>query len=80
MEKSLTKRIITISVFLIVITLVATAILLGQFYRQHIEEHYDAHVFTHVEELVAAVESGPDGRVVLARHPTDPRFSREGSG
>jgi signal transduction histidine kinase len=80
MGKSLTKRIITFSIFWIVIALVATAILLGQFYLQHIEEHYDAHVFTHVEELVAAVETRPNGEIVLTRQPTDPRFSREGSG
>jgi len=80
MHRSLTKRIITLSIFWIVIALLVTAILLGHFYRQHIEEHYDAHVFTHVEELVAAVETGPDGRIVLTRQPTDPRFSRKGSG
>jgi signal transduction histidine kinase len=80
MGKSLTKRIITFSIFWIVITLVVTAILLGQFYLQHIEEHYDAHVFTHVEELVAAVETRPNGEIVLTRQPTDPRFSRQGSG
>lgn len=80
MEKSLTKRIITLSIFWIVIALVATAILLGRFYLQHIEEHYDAHVFTHVEELVAAVETSPGGKVALTRQPTDPRFYREDSG
>ena len=80
MGKSLTKRIITFSIFWIVITLLVTAVLLGRFYRQHIEEHYDAHVFTHVEELVAAVETGPDGEIVLTRQPTDPRFSRKESG
>ncbi len=80
MGKSLTKRIITFSIFWIVITLLVTAVLLGRFYRQHIEEHYDAHVFTHVEELVAAVETGPDSEIVLTRQPTDPRFSRKESG
>jgi signal transduction histidine kinase len=80
MDKSLTNRIITLSVFWIVIALVATAVLLGRFYLQHIEEHYDAHVFTHVEELVAAVETRPDGEILLTRQPTDPRFYREGPG
>jgi len=80
MDKSLTKRIITLSIFWIVIALVATALLLGRFYLSHIEEHYDAHVFTHVEELVAAVETSPDGSLRLTRQPTDPRFHRPGSG
>ena len=80
MDKSLTKRIITLSVFWIVITLVVTALLMGRFYREHIEEHYDTHVATHVEELVMAVETGTDGKIVLSREPTDPRFHRPDSG
>jgi len=80
MNKSLTKRIISLSIFWIVIALLATAFLLSRFYRQHIEEHYDAHVFTHVEELMASVESGPNGAVTLSREPTDPRFHRPNSG
>jgi len=80
MHKSLTKRIITLSVFWIVIALVFTAILMGRFYRQHTEGHYDDHVFTHVEELVAAVETGSNGQLILTREPTDPRFHRPNSG
>ncbi len=80
MNKSLTKRIIALSIFWIVIALVVTALLLGRFYRSHIEEHYDTHVFTHVEELIAAVETGPDGELLLSREPTDPRFHRKKSG
>ena len=60
--------------------MVFTAILMGRFYRQHTEGHFDDHVFTHVEELVAAVESEDDGSLSLAREPTDPRFHRPGSG
>jgi signal transduction histidine kinase len=80
MPKSLTRRIITLSVFWIVIALVFTAILMGRFYRQHTEGHYDDHVFTHVEELVAAVETSNAGQLSLAREPTDPRFHRLNSG
>ena len=80
MPKSLTKRIITLSIFWIVIALVVTAVLLGQFYREHIEEHYDAHVFTHVEELIAAVNSDSQDNLTLSRQPTDPRFHRLESG
>ncbi|MBT8052272.1 MAG: hypothetical protein HKN57_06515 [Xanthomonadales bacterium] len=80
MHKSLTKRIITLSVFWIVIALVFTGVLMGQFYREHTQGHYDDHVFTHVEELVAAVETLPNGKLVLSREPTDPRFHRINSG
>ena len=80
MHRSLTNRIIILSVFWIVIALVVTALLLGRFYRSHIEEHYDSHVFTHVEELIAAIETGPQGELILSREPTDPRFHRPDSG
>jgi signal transduction histidine kinase len=80
MRRSLTKRIIAFSIFWIVIALLATAFLLTGFYREHIEQHFDAHVFTHVEELIAAIETTPDGATVLVREPTDPRFHRPGSG
>ena len=58
----------------------ATALLMGRFYREHIEDHYDTHVATHVEELIVAVETGPDGQLLLSREPTDPRFHRPDSG
>ena len=58
----------------------ATALLMGSFYRDHIEDHYDTHVATHVEELIMAVETGPDGVLRLSREPTDPRFHRPDSG
>jgi len=80
MRRSLTRRIISLSIFWIILALLATALLLGQFYRDHIQEHYDAHVFTHVEELIAAVRTDEEGRVALHREPTDPRFHRPDSG
>jgi signal transduction histidine kinase len=79
-NRSLTRRIIVLSVFWIVIALLATGLLLSRLYRDHIEEHYDAHVFTHVEELIAAIRSDDSGRVGLHREPTDPRFHRPNSG
>jgi signal transduction histidine kinase len=80
MPNSLTKRIISLSIFWIILALLATALLLREFYQDHIEEHYDAHVFTHVEELIAAVHTDSEGRVGLHRQPTDPRFHRPLSG
>jgi len=80
MRNSLTGRIILLSIFWIILALLATAFLLGRLYRVHIEEHYDAHVFTHVEELVAAIETSPEGERRLHSQPTDPRFHLLNSG
>ena len=80
MRRSLTVRIILLSIIWITLALVVTVILLRMMYRDHIELHYDAHVFTHLEELVAATEVGADGEYHLQRQPTDPNFHRPGSG
>jgi signal transduction histidine kinase len=80
MRSGLTSRIIILSIFWIVLTLMVTALLITWLYRDHIEQHYDSHLFTHVEELVAAVKIGTDGEFSLFREPTDPRFHRVGSG
>jgi len=80
MRKSLTIRIISLSIVWIAVTLLATAFILDFLYQDHIEEHYDAHVFTHLEELIAAVETGPDGSFQMNGQPTDPRFYRLNSG
>lgn len=80
MHRPLTWRIVLMSIFWIVVALMVIAIVLTRFYRQHIEEHYDAHVFTHVEELVVAIEPAVEGGPRLSREPTDPRFYRPHSG
>ena len=80
MRRSLTLRLSVLSIVWIAMALVFTAILLRYLYRDHIASHFDAHVFTHLEELVGALEIGPDRSFTLARQPTDPRFHRLNSG
>ena len=80
MRSGLTSRIIILSIFWIVITLIVTVLLITWLYRDHIEQHYDSHLFTHVEELVAAARVDDDGYLTLSSEPTDPRFHRRDSG
>ena len=80
MLSRLTSRIIALSIFWVILALLATALLITWLYRDHIEQHYDGHVFTHVEELIAAVSVERDGQVNLRTQPTDPRFYRPDSG
>jgi signal transduction histidine kinase len=79
-HRSLTFRITTLSIGWIAAALVVTGLLLTYFYQDHIEEHYDAHVFSHLKELVAASQIGPDGTFSLTSQPTDPRFHEPLSG
>lgn len=62
------------------IALMVTAWILTTIYRDHSEGYYDNHVQIHLNELVAALESGPSGQVELSSRPTDPNYSKAGSG
>jgi len=79
MVRSLTKRIIALSIGWIAIALLGTGVLLWWLYHAHMQDHYDARVSTHLEELVTALVL-PDGQPQLRRNPTDPRFQRLNSG
>jgi signal transduction histidine kinase len=80
MHRSITTRIIALSIVWIIMALLATALILTNLYQHHIEEHYDAHVFTHLEELVAEIEIDPMGNLLMHEQPSDPRFYRLNSG
>jgi signal transduction histidine kinase len=79
MLRSLTKRIIALSIGWIAFALLGTCVLLWWLYHAHMQDHYDARVSTHLEELVAALVL-PEGQLQLRRNPTDPRFQRLNSG
>lgn len=80
MRNSLSLRIITSGIIVVTLTLLATTLLLVYLFREHIEQHFDALLFDHIEELVAASNIAPDGRVSLNWHPKDPRFHKPKSG
>ena len=61
MVRSLTKRIIALSIGWIAIALLGTGVLLWWLYHAHMQDHYDARVSTHLEELVTALIL-PDGQ------------------
>lgn len=61
-------------------SLLITTILLVVVFRVYIEKHFDALLFDHVEELVAASKTTPDGKLQLSWQPRDPRYHQPGSG
>lgn len=83
-NSSIITRVVLLSIVWIAIALLATALLLGRFYREHIQQHYDAHITTHLEELIAATRAaesvGTDAPITLTRQPTDPHFHATASG
>ena len=78
--RSLSTRIILLSGNWIIAALVASALLLTYFYRDHVEEHYDAHVDMHLEELIGASAIDANGTFSLAFLPSDPRYDESHSG
>ncbi len=80
MRKSLSLRIVALSGAWIAMALAGTALLLLNFYQDHIESHYDAHVQMHMEEMVSAARLNRDGELELAYPPSDPRYMKRHSG
>jgi len=61
-------------------SLVAAGLLLLILFRAHVERRFDQELYDHLEELVAASEITPPGRLELNWRPADPRFIRPYSG
>ena len=79
-DRTLGDRLIKFSIGWIALGLLGTGLVLAYVYEQHVTQHYDAHVITHVEELVASMETDDLGRHRIVREPTDPRFYQKNSG
>ncbi len=77
---SLSLRLAASSVLWIVGTLAITGALIVFLFKGHIEKRFDGQLTDHLEELVAASEISPEGRLILTWTPADPRFNRPHSG
>ncbi|MCW9046186.1 MAG: ATP-binding protein [Alphaproteobacteria bacterium] len=64
----------------IIVTLVATGLLIVFLFKGHIERRFDHQLVDHLEELVAASEVNIHNKSVLNWIPADPRFNRPHSG
>jgi signal transduction histidine kinase len=49
-------------------------------FQRHVERRVAAELSTHLEQIIAGLRLGPDGRVAPVREPVDPRFSQPLSG
>ncbi len=78
--RSLTFRLSATSILWVGGALLAVGFLLVFLFRDHIERRFDTQLRDHMEELVAASEIAPDGRLQLTWIPSDPRFNRPLSG
>jgi len=77
--RSVSLRLILISVTWIVATLVIGGWVLSKHFRSHVETSFDYGLERHVEELLSYTDV-VDGKVGLTRRPTDPSYLRPLSG
>jgi signal transduction histidine kinase len=73
---SLKARLLAGSLVWITVTLVATGFVLTSLFRAHVERRFDAELATHLDQLLATLQPGEKGALVLAHPMTDPRFER----
>ena len=77
--RSVSLRLIMLSVAWIVATLAIGGWVLSQHFRTHVETSFDFGLERHVEELLSYTDV-VDGQVGLTRRPTDPSYLRPLSG
>tara|TARA_R110002072_G_scaffold3395_1_gene24874 strand:- start:3606 stop:4991 length:1386 start_codon:yes stop_codon:yes gene_type:complete len=77
---SLVLRLVISAAVWAALLMVAGALALTALYRQAALQAVDDRLESAVSALVAAIETGPDGELVLARQPSDPRFDQVFSG
>ena len=77
--RSVSLRLIVLSIAWIVIALAVGGAVLTQNFRDHVESAFDVGLTRHAEELLSFAEL-VDGQVSLTQRPTDPSFVRPLSG
>lgn len=77
--RSVSFRLIILSLVWIIVALAVGGTVLTQHFRNHVENSFDYGLTRHVEELLSYAEL-VDGQVALTQHPTDPAYLRPLSG
>lgn len=77
---SLRWRLLAGTLAWILVTVVLAGWGLGSLFRQHITEQLRAELTLHLNQLTAAVNTGPDGRLVVSPPLSDPRLEQPLSG
>jgi len=77
--RSVSLRLILLSVAWIVAALVVGGVVLSYHFRNHVEMSFDFELERHVEEVLSYTDI-VDGQVVLSQHPTAPLYLRPLSG
>ncbi|WP_026381383.1 sensor histidine kinase [Afifella pfennigii] len=80
MQRSLRLRLILAGALAISVSLALAALGLSALFAAHVERRAVAELSVHLDQVLSGLERGPQGSLVLAQMPADPRFSRPFGG
>jgi signal transduction histidine kinase len=60
--------------------MVIAAIALSFLFERHVKNWIDSELSSHIDQLIAAIDRDPDGKLIVKSAPADPRFNRPLSG
>ena len=77
---SLRLRLLLAAASFILAAIVLSGLSLTVLFERHVERWIDGELGTHLNQLIAGLDTGPDNALVVARSPADPRFEQPFSG
>ncbi len=73
------RLLIGASAFLLCAMVIA-ALALSVLFERHVKTWIDIELSSHIDQLIAGIDRGPDGKLIVKTAPPDPRFTRPYSG
>ncbi len=77
---SLRLRLLLGAAGFILIALALAAVGLTFLFRAHVEAWVDGELNAYLDQVITGIDAGPDGKLVMANAPADPRFDQPMSG
>jgi signal transduction histidine kinase len=77
---SLRLRLVTAAALSILAALALSGVGLALLFERHVERRVETELSVQLDQITAALDRGPDGRLAVTRPPADPRFAEPLSG
>jgi signal transduction histidine kinase len=77
---SLRLRLLAGAAAFVLAALALSAVGLTILFQRHVERWVDVELSTDLDQLIAGIDTGADGKLAVVRQPADPRFQRALSG
>ena len=78
--RSLRLRLLAGAAAFVVVAIALSAIGLTYLFERHVERWANVELATDLDQVIAGIDAGPDGKLAVLRQPVDPRFQRALSG